>query len=274
MSLPLGKSAPHPESTHPRVKLADHLAVFGEPAPAVVDFASKVAAWPMMLNDRLGDCTCAGVGHMIQAWTAYAGSEVTLSDDDVLRLYEIVSGYNPVTGANDNGAVEQDVLQHLVDAGVLGHKILAFAQVDHTSAAEMKSALQMFGTLYVGIQCPASMQQQFGAGQVIDYVPGSPVEGGHCIIVQKWDEDYLYVVTWGTLVKMTWAFWEHYGDEAWAIVTADFIEQNGTSPSGLNLTGLLSEFHEITTTPAPSPRHAVPAPNVIQRILNWLRKLV
>src|ERR1700722_18558750 len=126
----LGSLPPHPEETHPRVKLASHLSLDPADVPAVVDYATKVPSWPMYDNDRLGDCTCAGVGHMIQAWTAYAGTEVTLADPVILKLYEVLSGYNPATGANDNGCVEQDVLQYLASTGVAGHKIVAFAQVN------------------------------------------------------------------------------------------------------------------------------------------------
>lgn len=270
----LGKGHPHPEDTHPRVKLADHRT--GAVAlPPVVDYYSKVASWPMYYNDSISDCTCAGVGHMIQAWTANSGTEVILDPPIILKLYETLSGYNPATGQNDTGLVEQDVLQYLVDTGVGGHKILAFAQVDHTNLTEMAEALQIFGGLYLGIQCPKSMQDQFAQGQVIDYVPGSPIEGGHCITLVGADPNYLYIVTWGKLVKMTWGFWSQYGDESWAIVTQDFIEANGMSPDGLNLQTMLTDFHSITGAPVPSPRHSKPVqPNLIQRILNWLRRLI
>jgi hypothetical protein len=279
MSFKLGKLAPHPESTHPRVRLSAHL-TGPAPVPAVVDWASKVAVWPELLNDQLGNCTAAGALHMFQAVTTYAGTEFVPTDALALALYERF-GYNPnaklnADGSNptDNGAVEQDVLQDLVTHPIAGHHVVAFAQVDHLNETEMKQALDLFGSLYVGIECPASMQEQFAAGEVLDYVHGSPIEGGHCIVIQEWDEEYLYVVTWGKLVKMTWGFWTAYGEEAWAVITPDWIEANGTSPSGLNLTGLLSEFHEICGLANPSPKHAAPSPSIFQRVLNWLRGLL
>ena len=91
----LGRLAPHPEATHPRLKLADYLNKSKLPAtPSVIDWCSKVTSWPMFLNDQLGDCTCAAVGHQIQAWTEYANTEVTVTDNDILKLYEAF-GYNP-----------------------------------------------------------------------------------------------------------------------------------------------------------------------------------
>lgn len=240
-----GKLAPHPEETHPRVKLSKHLTL--ETAPEVVDYASKVSSWPMYLNDRIGDCTCAALGHALQAWTTYGkGETVTLADDAVLSLYEAVSGYNPTTGANDNGAVEQDVLGHVEADGIGGHTIVAFAQVNHKDLNEMKIALHLFGTVYVGFQVPQSAEVQHGAGQPWTVVPNSPILGGHAIDFQKWDADYIYCVTWGSLQAMTPEFWLTYGDEAWVIITDDWLNDKGVSPTGLNITELIAEFKEIT----------------------------
>lgn len=265
MAYKYGRLAPHPEATHPRVHMRDHMRAIA-PAPAVVDYASKVLNWPMYLNDQLGDCTIAGVGHMLQAWTAYASKEFDVTDSDVLTTYEAVSGYDPSTGANDNGANEQDVLQYLHDTGIAGHKVAAFTQVDHTSRAEMKQALNIFGSVYLGIMVPGSMQEQFAAGQPIDVVPGAQIEGGHCVVIQKWDDQYAYIVTWGALVPMTWEFFEAYGEEAWAIVTQDFIEQNGKTPGGLDVKSLVADFKSLQA------ESGVCTGNAFQRAVCWIKK--
>jgi hypothetical protein len=38
--------------------------------PVRLDMTRRVPGWPMYANDRLGDCTCAAAGHMIEAWPA------------------------------------------------------------------------------------------------------------------------------------------------------------------------------------------------------------
>jgi hypothetical protein len=222
----------------------------------------------MYMNNKLGDCTCAAIGHAVQAWTTYSkGVTLTLPDSDILSLYEAVAGYNPQTGANDNGAVEQDVLAYLEKTGVGGHKIVAFAQVDHKNFSEMKVALDLFGSVYLGIQVPQSAEDQFSAGQPWTIVTGSPVIGGHAINLQKWDADYMYPVTWGTLWKMDEAFWLAYGDEAWIIITDDWINQHGMTPEGLDLKGLLAEFNGLTGQPdAPVVKKTCP-------FLNWIKRL-
>ena len=68
------------------MKLRDFL---GEvQAPEVWDGTSGITDWGMMMNDALGDCTCAALGHLIQAWTAESGTEYTPPDSAILTAYE------------------------------------------------------------------------------------------------------------------------------------------------------------------------------------------
>jgi hypothetical protein len=264
-----GKLAPHPEETHPRVRLSSHLAV--TPAvPAKVDYATLVSSWPSYGNYQIGDCTCAALGHWFQAITLYGkGEEVTLPYSDILSLYEAVSGYNPATGANDHGAVEQDVLAYVAKHGLGGHKIRAFAQVDHTNLEEMKQALDIFGAVYVGFQVPQSAEQQFGAGEPWTIVPGSPFVGGHAIDIQAWDSQYIYAVTWGKLQAMSVDFWKFYGDEAWVILTDDWVNsKTGLSPTGLDLGGLLTEFDSLYEETPVKAKKTCPFLAWVKRILS------
>lgn len=243
----LGRLPMHPEDTHPRVHLEYHWEPSKIDVPDVIDYHSKVRNWPMYLNDQLGDCTCAGIGHQIQAFTAYAGNEIDVPESSVLSLYEAVSGYNPSDPSTDQGAVEQDVLQYMVDTGIAGHKYSAFAQVDHTSMGNVLTALHLFGSLYLGIACPQSAQQQFQSGQKWTYVPGSPIEGGHAITLQGKDKDgTLQIITWGAVQAMDQEFWNNYVDEAWVVITQDWLEANQETPTGLDLQGLMDEFRSLT----------------------------
>jgi hypothetical protein len=271
----LGKLAPHPESTHPRVRLGNHLTATAlPPTPVVVDYASKVPSWPMYLNDALGDCTCAGIGHSVQAWTAYAKGLVTLPDSAILNLYERM-GYVPGDAATDNGAVEQDVLAEVRKNGVGGRKILAYAQVDHTDITEMKTALNLFGSVYLGAQMPQSAMSQTDAGQPWAVVPGSPIEGGHCFVLQRWDAltAPMTVVTWGQLQRVHPAWWLAYGDEAWVVITQDWFRGNGDDITGVNLASLGDEFAAVTGQPNPFRAPATGGRKFVQNFRDKLRKL-
>ena len=96
-------------------RYVDHLVL---PAPPMT-FAetAKVGSWPMYANDRVGDCTIAAAGHMIEAWTAAArGEAVVIPEQAVLDAFEHVKLVDPATG--EEGAVELDVLQYWRKEGI------------------------------------------------------------------------------------------------------------------------------------------------------------
>lgn len=263
----LGKKAP--DHTRPRLRLTPHLTAVPQP-PAKVDWLSRVQNWPMYLNDQLGCCTCAMAGHALEAWSTYGqGHTVTVTDQDVLTAYEAVSGYRPGHPETDQGAVMQDVMDYLRKTGIAGHKVLAFAQVNHKDPAEVKAALNVFGTLLVGIEFPASAMDQFNAGQPWDAVRNDGgIEGGHAIHVGH-DEtgNVAYkCTTWGAVQGMTQAFWDRYVDECWVAIAPEWLSAAGASPGGVDLYGLGEDLHDLTgaqnpfPAPQPTPQPPTPAP--------------
>ncbi|GAB2695812.1 hypothetical protein [Kitasatospora kifunensis] len=242
-----------------RLRLGDYLTGSLPTPPASVDWQSRVASWPMFSNDSVGDCTCAAVGHLIEAETTYGqGTTVTVADQDVLTAYEKVSGYNPADPSTDQGAVIQDVLAYWQKTGMAGHKIVAFASVDVSNMTEIKTAINLFGAVDVGFNFPSSAMTQFNAGQEWDVVKGSPIEGGHCVPVGAYAADgTLMCVTWGAVQKMTAAFWTTYVDEAWVVITQDWLNAKGLDPQGLNLYQLGQDYAALTGKPNPIP---APAP--------------
>ena len=218
--------------------------------PPSADWTAKVAAWPMMANDSVGDCTCAAAGHLVELWTAYAGSPVILDDATVLAAYSAITGYNPADPSTDQGAAELDVLNYWRQSGIGGHSITAYCYVNLGDDNLVRQAVNLFGGVYIGLALPTSAQSQdvwdvptSGTGQGTPGAPGS--WGGHAVPIVGYDESGLTCVTWGALKRMTWAFLHTYCDEAYAIVSADFLNSAGVDPQGLNLAGLLADLEQI-----------------------------
>jgi hypothetical protein len=237
----LGKLAPKHNRRTPR--FADYALSGGLPTPpGVKEFASKVASWPMMKNDTIGDCTCAAAGHMIEQWTTYAGDPYTPSDEQVVAAYSAVSGFDPRTGDNDNGAALIDVLNLWRKTGIGGHTILAYAGLEPRNHTEIEDSLYLFGNVYIGLALPLSAQDQKvwsvpAEGPNGQGAPGS--WGGHAVPIVGYDHRGLTVVTWGALQRMTWYFLETYCDEAYAVLSQDWIETtNHLSPSNFDLASL------------------------------------
>lgn len=221
----------------------------------------------MMLNAVLGCCTVSAYGHAIQIWTANTGKVVTVPDSSILTMYE-ASGYrprnpkDPQSNETDQGWYIQDALQYaqktgLEDSDGRFHKIDTFLAIDPSNLAHVDLAIEIGGLVDIGLGLPITAENQNGFWQVVpgslesDGAPGS--WGGHSIVIAKrsqtpiaWkgDPNPLVLrdgVTWG---QGDWQlfpnFWTVCVDEVWLPVSYDWIEANGTAPSGFNLAGVIA----------------------------------
>lgn len=250
--------------------------------PADADWLSEVADWPMYANDRVGDCTVASVGHMIEGFTRYAQSvAVEITEADVLAAYSAVTGYVPGDPSTDTGAVIEDILKYWRDHGIGGHRILAYGKVDVGNRAHVEQAIYLFGAVNLGVNLPKSAEEQFNAGQPWDYVKGSRILGGHCVPGMRYGRDgSTDIVTWARVVMMTALFWRHYVEEAWFVLTRDRADQLGNSPSGFNLFQLGEDLAALTgdpnpiPAPGPTPPPPSPAPSCTgQQVVDAIRDL-
>lgn len=182
-------------------------------------------SWPMFQNDRHGDCVAAGAFHIRQAWDALDGSpDAGFTDEQVLALYAL-SGFDPATGANDNGWYLADCLSVMRHRGVLlsgNPDVLAYARVDVQDDRAVEAGHFLFGGLYGGAELPADAQRQYETGQ--SWTPtqgpgGQPGSwGGHCMVrLDRWVRpDRAGWITWGSLQVADRAWEKEYVDELWA----------------------------------------------------------
>jgi hypothetical protein len=214
--------------------------------PADLDLTEKVAEWPMYANDLVGDCTTAAAGHMIEAWTAAVqGHAVEITEASVLAAFDRVKLVDPATG--EEGAIELDVLKEWRKNGIGDHRIGAFARVSVHDHELLSTAAWLFGGLYIGLQMPISAQGQTTwdwLGRLTGPArPGS--WGGHAVDVVRYDADSLTVVTWGRLQEMTWRFWDRYCEEAYCILSPDFLDGDH-APNGFDLKALRADLALVT----------------------------
>jgi len=224
------------------------------PAPPVqLDLTPKINSWGMMENDQLGDYTCAAAGHLIMEWTTNSGKKmVTPTDKQIVAAYSAITGYNPATGANDNGAVEIDVLNYWRQSGIAAHKIGAYVALEPSNHIHIMDSVYIFEGCYIGLQLPVSAQAQVKNHQPWSVPPGGPTGdgkpgswGGHAVPVVAYDARGVTVVTWGALQVMTWSFWEAYCDEAYAIISTDYLNDKQESPAGFNMQQLQADLADL-----------------------------
>ena len=248
----LGKHRPQIDSR--TLKFGKYLTAQLPPPPVAVDYSKPVPNWPMMGNDEYGDCTCAAAGHMIEEWTANVGTEKTLSDPQILAAYNHFAKGNADAGAN-----MLDVLKYWRKTGIGADKILAFAQLEPKNDNEARDAVNLFGNCYIGVALP-NFAVKPGSnyldipwvvpaqGPVGDAAPNP--NNGHCIPAVGYDARNLYVVTWGALKSMSWQFYDAYMDEAFAVLSDDWIDAKGVNPLGFSLKALKNDLAEVTSAAA------------------------
>lgn len=206
----------------------------------------------MMLNDQLGDCTVAAVGHAIQLLTGVDGAVVTPTDAQILKMYE-ASGYVDGDPSTDNGWLIQSALKYWQKTGLASHTIAGYVAIDPSNALHVDLAMEIFGFVDIGIYLPLSAQNQNllwsvpSQGAVGDGEAGS--WGGHSIVMHKRCPTPVYrrsVITWGMPEwHITPNAWEAYVDETWTAFTMDWIRASGNSPSGFNKAALLADLQNV-----------------------------
>jgi hypothetical protein len=209
----------------------------------------------MMLNDQLGDCTCAAVYHAMQVWSFNAGGTlVTQPDGDVERLYILACGYNPRIPGEGPGGNEQHVLTYLLKNGApIGpngatrHKITAFVEVDPRNTDDVKRTINDCGVAYIGFNVPESMDPSVMVPPAVwtyDPQKATPV-GGHAVVLAGYNNQGARVISWGQYYTMTWEFFAHFVDEVYAIADGEWIEAKGTTPGGLTLDELEAQMQAL-----------------------------
>jgi hypothetical protein len=213
------------------LKMAKYLAAGLPPAPPSVDWTKSIAVWGMMLNDQLGCCTIAGLGHAIQTWVSNSSApnaDLNVTDAEILKGYEEFDNYNPQDPSTDRGGIELDVLTDFKKQGFAGATLSSFVSVNVKNLAEVRQAIDLFGGVYIGVELPLSAQGQatWDVVSPISYANQAGSWGGHAVWVPKYDETSFTCITWGAPTPMTLAFWEAYVDEAYALLSPQWVEVN------------------------------------------------
>jgi hypothetical protein len=247
----LGKLPPRRDER--TLKMSKYLTPALLPPPAAVYWSKGFPSWSMFLNDQLGDCTIAAVGHAIQTWRINLGknvnlAKVTLPDTAILSAYEQWCGYVNGDPSTDNGGVELDVLNDWRQQGIAGDKILAYADPDPANALHVKQAIYLFGGIYIGFNVPQSAMDQNAAGQPWTVVANDGgIVGGHAV----WCPDYAafgpWCITWGMRQSMSWDFFLKYVDESHCLLSLDWINSGNMSPAGVNLTALQADLAGVVS---------------------------
>lgn len=224
----------------------------------------------MYANDKYGCCVISARAHQTMRFEKFEQNRLINIKD-----YEVTSQYFKETGGLDSGLVLLYSLRRWRaegwEADGKNHKIHAFSSVDWKDHTEVKYCIYLLGGINYGFMVPRSAMEQFNNNEPWSIVtPDGGITGGHAVYAYSYLDGYNDIgpvcMTWGKRQQMTWAFWDKYTDEAYAIID-DKNEWQENSPLDIpTLEKYLDEICEQKESDCPFAKAYV-------AIGNWVAKL-
>lgn len=191
--------------------------------------------FPMDGNDNYGDCTCAGIAHALTLYNGLIGKTFIPTKDVVVREYLSLSG------GEDSGLAELDVLHHFTRVGMFGHKGLAFVRLNPANLSFIKLAIFLFGGVYLGFQVQEDAISDFQARKI--WQPGKLTSEGHAVFATSYTPETVTLLTWGNTQVASWKWWAQCVDECYAILPDEALSTN--YHPGFNLTHLKQDLAKL-----------------------------
>lgn len=231
------------------------------PLPASVNYAANMPTnLGAMLNDMIGDCVEAAVGHAIQVFTFNAdgaANMVTPSDAAIELFYEQAGNYVPGDPSTDNGTIVQVALTDWSNGTVDANQLAAFVEIDQMDMPNVQRSIWESGLVLIGLTVPAYLQNLEAPGSVWDLDPtaDNTIVAGHAVIAVGYDASgNIPIQSWGYWYTMTPAFFAKFVDESYALANAAWIKATGLSPAGLTLAQIDALVATMKWAPAWSHR--------------------
>lgn len=240
-----GRTA-HPEQSRMRVRLESFmdLSLVPDP-PATFDYTPLAAnsLKKVYLNNQLGDCVIALGYHFKGVWSANAGHEIIVSDQEIIHDYSKIGGYNG-TRRSDQGCNEQDALHYWQTVGFTdGDKIEGWLTVNPHDLAAAKKICWLFEGLFYGSGLPDSWLNT-NPGFVWDAGRPNP-NNGHAFGSFGWDGAWK-VSTWGMVGHMTDAAHQRNIDEAYVLLNDTMVNKvTQKAPNAVDWNSLISYWNSI-----------------------------
>jgi hypothetical protein len=218
------------------------------PGTTEVHWAAHVPSWDPLGNRKVGDCAEAAVGHWEQTVTWNVGRYWAPTEAQTIQFYGDITGYDPQTGAHDDGTFFADLLNRMKSQGWNGHKWDAVSvMLNWFNPRALLGAIYNFGGALLALSLPDDYAAQFFRPQPMD-VSGPPnPNNGHLVNLGGKSKGLVHCNTWGSQKALTDAFMQRYGYSVFVPFSGDWLKANGKTPSGLTRQKAMQFLHQLGT---------------------------
>lgn len=246
-----------PVARCPRFSLQNYLLRSLPPPPATCDYSPKAskALSEMYLNNQLGDCVIAGIGHVVGVLTGNAGKAFLYDNDEIVALYSAIGGYVPGNPNTDRGCDEQTALNYWQHNGAPSgsNQIAGWISVNGSDPTEYRTALWLFENLYFGLELPDKWlnPEPSASGFTWDVAGPPDPQNGHCVVGVGYSSKGVKIATWGMLGTLTDAAIAKYATKAgegelYTVVSQDsLIKATQKAPAGFDWSQLIADFDSM-----------------------------
>jgi hypothetical protein len=251
---PAGKRGLNLEPVSPYMSLETYYldASIGLPKPPKPFIKGGNLQYPMADNDRLGDCTIAGIIHYAQIAAAICGVNYTYPGDAVTESF-----YYGLTGGSDTGLELSQVISAVSKPNPLGFEIVGAATVNISDYDLLQTVLWNFGALYLAVDLPESAESDFSQRLpwILTNSPGNPI-GGHCIVANGTEPDLptnpplndklFDIITWADKTECDLPWWLQYGVQAIVLLPKWYVTAKHDALQHLDEAHMLADLQTIS----------------------------
>lgn len=254
---------------HPKFKLGKAAKKVNAKTVSMNDFVSREIQVPLKWdldtnrapfkshlwgNDQFGDCVVAArANHLLRLERIETRRTPGLTDTMAIDTYKAMTGCVSPGDSNDTGLVMLDALaawragwELKFGSSTKKYSIDAFGQISTNDHWLLKAATYLFNGIEFGFNLPASAQSQTRQGfWDVTTGPGSEPGswGGHAVTCKRFDDQGMYVLSWGREIRVTTAFIDAYADEAWTVI--DSLDNWRATHGVLDVAKLLDYFNQV-----------------------------
>lgn len=247
---------PTPNNTPTPVPNTQPIPTNTTPSSANYYSNASLALGEMYMNDTLGDCVIAEMGHQIGVFTSYnGGTPYIFTNTQIVTLYSAIAGYVPGEPSTDNGTDPLTAWNYWKNTGApIGlNKIAGYVSVNAANNSEVMEAIDLFENVAFAVNLPDAWINPFPSanGFIWDVAGASDPDNGHCFAGVGYNANGVIINTWGMIGTLTWAAVEKYAvaksDGAlYTMITTELLNaQSQTSITGLNWAQLESDLQTL-----------------------------